>query len=382
MSDTTAESKAAAKDKAAGGGRRRAGLIGAVIGVAAAGVAAGVAVERLVVRSSRDKPEGDPYADEPFGRLPYDETLTVTTDDGVELHVEIVEPVDGIAVEPLTPGPPEPTVIFVHGFCLDQGTFHFQRKALDDLGEHRMVFYDQPGHGLSTALHEGEYELPALGDALYDVIKAAAPVGPIVLVGHSMGGMAIMACAEQHPDLFADRVAGTVLIATSGGQIDGISYGNLPNILNRASGPLLGLLTGAARFTGPMIDAARQASTDLAWLLTRRYGFGGDKPSPALVSYVEQMNSRTSTETVARYIRTINSHARYPALRALNQVPVLVICGDCDLITPVAHSEEICRLLPHAKMVLIPDSGHVTMLEHADEVNQALITFLDELELT
>ncbi|GAA1409586.1 alpha/beta hydrolase [Catellatospora coxensis] len=379
MSDTATGDKASAKDKPAGT-RRKAGLIGAVIGVAAAGVAAGVAVERLVVKRSR-RTDTDPYADEPFGRLPYDETLTVSTDDGVQLHVEIVEPVDGIAVEFGKPGPPEPTIIFVHGFCLDQGTFHFQRKALDALGEHRMVFYDQPGHGLSSALHEGEYELPALGDALYDVIKATTPVGPIVLVGHSMGGMAIMACAEQHPDLFADRVAGAVLIATSGGQLDGISYGNLPEILNRTSGPLLALLTGAARFTGPMIDKARQASTDLAWLLTRRYGFGGDSPSPALVSFVEQMNSRTTTETVARYLRTINSHARYPALRALNQVPVMVVVGDADLITPVAHSEEICRLLPHAKMVLVPDSGHVVMLEHADEVNQALITFLDELEL-
>jgi pimeloyl-ACP methyl ester carboxylesterase len=379
VSDTAAGDKAVTKDKPAGT-RRKAGLIGAVIGVAAAGVAAGVAVERLVVKRSR-RTDTDPYADEPFGRLPYDETLTVSTDDGVQLHVEIVEPVDGIAVEFGKPGPPEPTIIFVHGFCLDQGTFHFQRKALDALGEHRMVFYDQPGHGLSSALHEGEYELPALGDALYDVIKATTPVGPIVLVGHSMGGMAIMACAEQHPDLFADRVAGAVLIATSGGQLDGISYGNLPEILNRTSGPLLALLTGAARFTGPMIDKARQASTDLAWLLTRRYGFGGDQPSPALVSYVEQMNSRTTTETVARYLRTINSHARYPALRALSQVPVMVVVGDADLITPVSHSEEICRLLPHAKMVLVPDSGHVVMLEHADEVNQALITFLDELEL-
>lgn len=381
MSETETDSKAVAKDKTASGGRRKAGLIGAVIGVAAAGVAAGVAVERLVIKRSR-RLDTDPYADEPFGRLPYDETLTVTTDDGVQLHVEIVEPVDGVAVEFGKPGPPDPTVIFVHGFCLDQGTFHFQRQALDKLGEHRMVFYDQPGHGLSTALHEGEYELPALGDALYDVIKATTPVGPIVLVGHSMGGMAIMACAEQHPELFADRVAGAVLISTSGGQLDGVSYGNLPEILNRTSGPLLALLTGAARFTGPMIDKARQASTDLAWLLTRRYGFGGDKPSPALVSYVEQMNSRTTTETVARYLRTINSHARYPALRALNQVPVLVVVGASDLITPVSHSEEICRLLPHAKLVLVPDSGHVVMLEHAEEVNQAIITFLDELELS
>src|SRR5690242_7076377 len=88
---------AAKTDKTPTSGRRRAGVIGAVIGVAAAGVAAGIAVERLVVRRTR-KSDTDPYADEPFGRLPYDETTSVATADGVELHVEIVEPVDGVAV--------------------------------------------------------------------------------------------------------------------------------------------------------------------------------------------------------------------------------------------------------------------------------------------
>ena len=93
----------------------------------------------------------------------------------------------------------KPTLVFVHGFCLDQGTFHFQRKALDERGKYRMVFYDQPGHGLSSSLTEGEYELPALGDALHDVIKATVPDGPIVLVGHSMGGMTIMAVRRTAP---------------------------------------------------------------------------------------------------------------------------------------------------------------------------------------
>src|SRR5262245_56407509 len=114
--------------------RKRAGLIGAVVGVAAAGVAAGVAVERLGVRRSQ---RDDPFAEEPFGLLPYDETVTVETAGDLELHVEVVEPVE--------PAPTRPTVVFVHGFCLDQGTFHFQRKDLDAQGKYRLVFYDQPG---------------------------------------------------------------------------------------------------------------------------------------------------------------------------------------------------------------------------------------------
>lgn len=347
--------------------RKRAGLIGAVVGVAAAGVAAGVAVERLVVRRSR---RDDPLTEEPFGMLPYDETAAVETSDGVKVHVEIVD-----AAEPSD----RPTLVFVHGFCLDQGTFHFQRKHLDAQGKHRMVFYDQPGHGLSTSLDEGEYELPALGDALADVIKATVPDGKIVLIGHSMGGMAIMALAEQYPDLFDEQISGVVLLATSGGAINGSHLFGLPPMVSRAAPSMLAVINTASKLSGGVIDKARAASNDLAYLLTRRYGFGSLKPSPALVSYVERMNSRTTTVTVARYLRTLYSHARYPALRALESKPVLLIAGDKDMVTPETHSAEIARLLPHATYIRVPDSGHMVMLECADQVNELIDEFLAAL---
>ncbi|MEJ3743750.1 alpha/beta hydrolase [Actinomycetes bacterium KLBMP 9797] len=360
---------------------KRFGLIGAVVGVAAAGVAAGVAAERALVRRTKHGIP-DPYAGEEFGDQAYDEQLTVTSVDGTDLHVEIVDPADGIEVDNAFADEvpePEPTLVFVHGFCLDMGTFYFQRKELTRRGDYRMVFYDQPGHGRSGRLESGEYELPALGEALHAVIDETVPEGPIVLIGHSMGGMTIMAFAEQHPELFGDRVIATVLMATSGGRLEESKLG-LPALIARAGTPLLPLVNGATRLTGGVIDRARQASSDLAWLLTRRYGFGTSRPSPALVSFVEDMNSRTTAETVARYLRTLYTHARYPALKALRAAPTLVIVGEKDMITPLTHSEEIMRHLPDAEFVKIPDSGHVVMLEHADDVNAALLAFLEKLD--
>ncbi|NUO59113.1 MAG: alpha/beta hydrolase [Hamadaea sp.] len=352
------------------------GIVGALAGVAAAGVAAGVAAERALVGRTR-KNSDDRYADEPFGPLAYDEALTVTTADGVQLYVEIVEPADGVALDLGGFSEPEATLIFVHGFCLDMGTFHMQRRYLDP-GDYRMVFYDQPGHGRSGRLEDGEYELPALGEALRDVIQQTTPAGPVVLIGHSMGGMTIMACAELFPELFADRVAGVVLISTSGGKSETGKLGGIPEMIAGA-GPLLGMVSGATKYSGRMIDRARHASSDLAWLLTRRYGFGAKRPSPALVSYVEHMNSSTPMDTVTRYLRTLYSHARYPALAAIRDKPVMVICGEKDPILPVKHSEEIVRHLPDAELVVVPDSGHVVLLEHADEVNAALQSFLDKV---
>lgn len=354
----------------------RFGVVGVLAGVAAAGVAAGVAAERALVGRTR-KGGDDPFADEPFGRLPYDESLLVTTADGIEVYVEVLEPNDGVALDFDDAAEPEPTLVFTHGFCLDMGTFHLQRRYLDGR-QYRMVFYDQPGHGRSGRLEHGEYELPVLGEVLADVIRETTPRGPIVLIGHSMGGMAIMACAEKYPELFEKRVAGVVLISTSGGRTEAGKLGGIPELISGA-GPLLQMVGGATKYTGGVIDKARHASSDLAWLLTRRYGFGGKRPSPALVSYVETMNSSTPIDTVTRYLRTLYSHARYPALAAIRDKPVLVISGDKDPILPVAHSQEIVRHLPDAELVVVPESGHVVLLEHADQVNAALQEFLDRV---
>ncbi|MET0422712.1 MAG: alpha/beta hydrolase [Actinoplanes sp.] len=350
---------------------KQVGIVGAAVGVVAAGLATAFAVERVLVRKSLNAP-GDPHLDEPFGDQPFDSELTVTAADGTDLHVEIVEPrtppADGV----------KPTIVFVHGFALDMGTFYFQRQALTERGDQRLVFYDQPGHGKSSRLRSGDYDIAALGKSLAAVLDATVPDGHIILVGHSMGGMTIMAFAEQYPEWFGRRVTGVVLMSTSAGLIDKSKLG-LPTLVARVSAPFFPLWNRAAHLGGGAIDRARIVSSDLAWLLTRRYGFGDAKPSPSLVTFVEEMNSRTEVETLTKYLHTLYTHNRFPALSALRGVPVLVIVGTKDYLTPVTHSEEILRHLPEAELVKIDNSGHVVMLEKADEVNAALLPFLEKI---
>jgi pimeloyl-ACP methyl ester carboxylesterase len=362
--------------------KRTVGVIGAVVGVAAAGVAAGVAAERMIFRRTR-MTQSD-LANEAFGRLPFDESLSVPTDHGLDLYVEIVEPADGVDL-PFSFTPPgvtvgiEPTLVFVHGFCLDMGTFHFQRRDLSREGDYRMVFYDQPGHGRSGRLQKGEYTLEMLAEGLKNVLDTVVPTGPIVLVGHSMGGMTIMKLAEAYPDLFGGRIRGVVFISTSAGKLDEVNFG-MPALLTRFSRQLLPLISHTGKAGGGVIDAARRASSDLAWLLTRKYGFGTHRPDPALVSYVERMNGRTGTEVVARYLRALYSHAGAPALESLREVSVLAICGDQDALTPLSHSEEIVRVLPKARLVVVPEAGHVALMERPDIVGDALMAFLEEID--
>ncbi|MFF5080186.1 alpha/beta fold hydrolase [Actinoplanes sp. NPDC000266] len=347
---------------------KQVGIAGAAVGVVAAGLATAFAVERALVRRSVNAP-GDPHVDEPFGDQAFDHELTVTAADGTDLHVEIVEPRK-------TTG--KPTIVFVHGFALDMGTFYFQRKALTERGDQRLVFYDQPGHGKSSRLKSGDYDIAALGKSLAAVLDATVPDGHIILVGHSMGGMTIMAFAEQYPEWFGERVTGVVLMSTSAGLIDKAKIG-VPSLVARASAPFFPLWGKAAQLGGSHIDRARMVSSDLSWLLTRRYGFGEPKPSPSLVTFVESMNSKTSAETLTKYLHTLYTHNRFPALSALRGVPVLVIVGTKDYLTPVTHSEQILKYLPQAELVKIENSGHVVMLEKADEVNAVLLPFLEKI---
>jgi pimeloyl-ACP methyl ester carboxylesterase len=318
--------------------------------------------------------QGRPVDEEGYGTL-RSPGIQVEADDGTLLHVEIDELEEPADQRPSRRRRREKplTVVFSHGYALSLDSWHYQRKALR--GRYRMVFWDQRGHGRSATGPHGGATIDQVGKDLGRVIEATAPEGPLVLVGHSMGGMTIMAFAELYPEFLRERVVGVVLMATSGGRLEEAKFG-LPSLIARVGAPLLPLVNNATRVTGGMLDRARQASSDLAWLLTRRYGFGDPRPSPALVSFVEEMNSRTSTETVARYLRTLYSHARYPALVALRNCRTLVIVGDKDMITPLNHSEEIVRHLPGAEFVTVPDSGHVVMLEHAAEVNAAMLDFL------
>ncbi len=100
-------------------------------------------------------------------------------------------------------------MVLVHGFALDRRTWHFQRQSLaaltDPVGPAGALRPAQP-RPLRARPRES-CTIEQLGHDLDAVIRALAPDGPLVLVGHSMGGMTIMALAEQNPELF-ERAGG------------------------------------------------------------------------------------------------------------------------------------------------------------------------------
>jgi pimeloyl-ACP methyl ester carboxylesterase len=339
--------------------RRRRGLVaGAVVGAVASGVAAGVSLERFLVGRDRGRP--DPEAREPFGRLP-GTTRTVTTEDGVGLHVEEV-------------GSGDLTIVFVHGFALQLASWHYQRRDLADVG--RLVFYDHRSHGRSGRSDTEHCTIDQLGHDLLRVVDEVAPTGPIVLVGHSMGGMTIMAAAAHRPEMFHERVIGVALIGTSAGELRELLGTALPIeassiVTDKVMPRVTSLLTRRSR----LVERGRRVGSDLAYFVARRTGFGPN-PSPAQVDFVERMIAATHIEVIAAFARTFFEHEKFEALATIGQAPVLVLVGSQDRLTPPRHATEIARRTPGAELVALEGAGHMVMLERAPLVNLHLRAFL------
>ena len=338
--------------------RRKAGLIGAVTGAVAVGAAIGLAAERHAIGRTRLAP--DPDAHEPFFRLPADRTRRVVADDGVPLHVEEVGPEQA----PMT-------VVFCHGYTNQLAVWHFQRKALADEGLGKLVLWDQRSHGKSGRSSAKNATIDQLGRDLHSVIAATAPTGRVVLVGHSMGGMTIMALADQHPELFGDRVVGVALISTSTGKMAEVTFG-LPAFFSGITKRALPFVTRGMIGQPRLVERGRRIGTDLAFVATKRAAFGDPDVSPSLVEFVEKMTADLPVDVIAEFFETFVDHDKLHALPALRGIEVLVLAGSKDVITPVDHSRTIAAELPNAQLVVVEGAGHMVQLERAALVNLQL----------
>lgn len=345
------------------------GVAGGVVGAAATGVAVGAAARRrraIAADRRRLATQLSGGATEP-GTQPPGEPSSVVADDGVRLSCEHIDP----------PGAtPSLTVVLVHGFALDRRTWHFQRRALAELTDPdvRVVLYDQRSHGRSERASRESCTIDQLGHDLDAVIRALAPDGPLVLVGHSMGGMTIMALADRNPALFAERVTGVALVSTSAGEI---ATAGLPAALLSRHNPLtrgVGLL---ARLQPRLVDVVRGVAGDLIWSITRSFAYGDRNVAPWLVDLVDAMISTNAVDALTDFVDTVGSHDRVAALPALTTCELLVVAGEADRVIPFAHSERIAAELPAAEFVRIPGVGHLPMLEQPGQVDGALLSLVE-----
>lgn len=350
----------------------RFGWLAGLTGVAAVGAIAAGGVARTVARRRPDD-GADPFAGVDFTSMYRDEASTVTTDDGVALAVRTVltGPRTADDVEP------ELTVVFVHGFSLRLASWHWQRYGLAERWSGRrirMVFFDNRGHGSSGAAAPETCTISQLADDIEAVIRAIAPAGPLVLVGHSMGGMSVMGLARRHPELFepSGRVTGVALVATAS---RGLTEAGLGEGLTN---PVLDAFRLSVRHLPGLVQAGRGVTRLAFEPVLVAASFGTDFHSPAAGRAVEKMIQNTPLQTVVNFLNALEDHDESTALPVLAQVPTVVVCGDQDRLTPLPKSVRMYgELGPDSRLVVVEGAGHMVQMERPLVVTDAIVDLVD-----
>lgn len=323
---------------------------------AAAGVGVGLATQRALVRRRR---RNDTEAGERFGTRRGVRARTISLADGADAFVEEAGP------------PGRKGAVFVHGSALRTDLWHYQ---LPGIGDHRLVFYDLRGHGVSRTKGSARFSIAQLAADLVEVIDESE-LEEVVVVGHSIGGMVALDLAHTRPDLLGSRVKGLVLVNTTYRPAvetvaGGAALAHLERLLRR---PLDLLGRGA-----PTIDKLRAVvkPSDLLFLTVAYGGFGPGAPA-SQVDFVYDMLSETPADVI---FDLIGSYREFDVTEVLGDVtvPALVIGGSNDRITVPAASEYLAEHLPKAELEMFERCGHMPMLERHSEFNEIVGAFLDD----
>lgn len=270
--------------------------------------------------------------------------IIVTTDDGVALAVRDYQPV----------GTPSHTVVLLHGFCLSDLSWSVPLRLMRrEWPNIRIVSFDYRGHGRSAAAPMSTYTIEQLADDLAHVLTALNVTSPVVLAGHSMGGMAALTyvASGQRPV----HPVGLVLVATAAGRLAQRGIGRLLGL------PTVGMLSsivdlaphrGADRTVRTLIRPACRTVSRLAGL--------GSAERAALAATAADAVQRTALATAAGFLPSLQTYDRYDTLAAISARTV-VVSGGNDTITPIAHAQDLAAGIPGAIHLHAPAAGHMLL---------------------
>jgi pimeloyl-ACP methyl ester carboxylesterase len=334
--------------------RRRTAIVTAGL---AAGAVAGGMVGRAVLNARRRRE--DPEVHDPLSLLPPDELGPVPSFDGTRLAVYGA---GDLSV---------PILLFVHGFSLDLTTWHYQWTGLS--ASYRCVLMDLRSHGRSDRAAGGDVSPSAFGQDLAAVIESLPEDRPVLLVGHSMGSMAILAMAEVRPELFESRVAGCVFVGSAANDLLRGVMGSITGLLR----PRLGSLRQAAGRVDRLRRAVLSSPGDVAGIVARLTQFG-PHASPQVVAYVVGLAARAPTEVWTDGLAGLMDLDLRHALEHV-PVPSLVIVGGHDRVTPPSSAVALAGALPDGRLEVIEDAGHFAMMEAHEEFNRRIERFAREV---
>lgn len=326
-------------------GKRALKAAGIAVGVAAGVAGAGYAAQRAVLRGLRDRP--DPDAGQ-LPSLPLDKVKHLDSHDGGTIYTIEAGPTDG------------PPIVLLHGATIDSRIWVKQLASLPTVG-FRVVAFDTRGHGSSVCGDTGH----SVENLTFDLraVLEGLDLHDAILVGHSMGGVAVQAFASQLAEEARARTRGLVLLSS----------------LSRTQVSTARRLRCAVQSVSNRLDLASLMSKPELGTMLARLGFGRT-PLASHVELVRQMLSECDPVTSRDAVACLLGMDLTPDLERID-LPTLVVCGSGDLLTPPFESRRIARLIPGARLVMIEGAGHTIMLERPEELEALFVDFARELGL-
>jgi pimeloyl-ACP methyl ester carboxylesterase len=289
-------------------------------------------------------------------------TLAVDAGDGALLHTTV----EGSDAAPVT-------LVLAHGWTLSQAAWDDVVAELAPeiaAGELRLVRYDQRGHGRSTWGRTEPVSIDLLGEDLLQVIERCAPTGPVVLGGHSMGGMTIMCLAANHPSTIGSRVQGVALVDTSAGDLHRTPRTRGQRLQQRLEPGVMTFALARAK----LVERLRRLSPPSSRThqkLVRGLLYGADASDAVVLRGAEIMHA-SSVRAFVTFYPALGEHEKRDGLAALTRVPVEVLVGEEDKLTPVSHSRQLAEVLPDAVLHVEPRCGHMLPQERPELVAASL----------
>ncbi|MER7921447.1 MULTISPECIES: alpha/beta hydrolase [unclassified Streptomyces] len=270
-----------------------------------------------------------------------DRELTVPSTDGARLYAEVHGPEDA------------PPVVLSHGWTCSTAFWAAQIREL--AGDHRVIVYDQRGHGRSPV--SPVCTTRALADDLEAVLAATLADGEqALIVGHSMGGMTVMAAAGR--PRFRAHAAAVLLASTGSSRLVAEA-----RVLPLREGPLRTRLSagvlGLRAPLGPVTPLARRML---------KYGTMGARSTPEMVEACARIVHGCPTGARHAWSQVLASLDLDHGVRRLD-LPTAVLHGTADRLVPPVHAHALVAELPRcAGLTELPGAGHMTPVEEPERV--------------
>jgi 3-oxoadipate enol-lactonase len=249
---------------------------------------------------------------------------------------------------------PGPVVILLHGFPLSKAMWEGQLSGIGSI--YRVIAPDLRGFGESP-VPEGVYTMDAMADDVVELLETLEIMGPVVVGGLSMGGYVALSLVARYPT----RVKALMLMDTRAGA----------DTPDAAQG---------REATAKAVLAADNADAVVDAMLPRIFSKMTLEQRPERVEPMKAVMAQTAPRGIAGALRGMASRPDRRGDLPKIAVPTLVLVGEEDILTPPAESKDMAEAIPHARLEVIPQGGHMAPYENPSATNAAILRFLKGLE--